>query len=116
MLFFLYIQGLRTAKLFEQWLSLLASTESLGKLAKQVCHFSFACLLFPYEIFFRFRLFLKKKMFFNTYTNIMFHLSVLVGTLKCWPYIIVQIMMQSKRNDTLLQIHVQNGQELRSKS
>jgi len=32
----LLLQGPRTAKPFEQWLSLLASTESLGKLAKQV--------------------------------------------------------------------------------
>jgi hypothetical protein len=34
--YFLFLQGPRTAKPFEQWLSLLASTESLGKLAKQV--------------------------------------------------------------------------------
>jgi hypothetical protein len=30
-------QGTRTEKSFEQWLSLLASTEPLGKLSKQVC-------------------------------------------------------------------------------
>ncbi|CAF3882700.1 unnamed protein product [Rotaria sp. Silwood2] len=30
------LMGPRTAKSFEQWLSLLASTESLGKLAQQV--------------------------------------------------------------------------------
>ncbi len=33
---FFFLQGPRTAKSFEQWLTSLASTESLSKLAKQV--------------------------------------------------------------------------------